>query len=94
MSQIDRFQIEYLATTSLHPNPRNPKHHPEQQIATLVTAIRESKKLTPIAIDEQRMILAGNGRWLAAAKLGIPEAREQKHAEGLAEAAGKHRCCR
>lgn len=73
MSQIDRFQIEYLATTSLHPNPRNPKHHPEKQLASLVTAIRESRKLTPIAIDDDRMILAGHGRWLAAGKLGLPE---------------------
>jgi hypothetical protein len=73
MSQIDRFQIAYLATTSLHPNPRNPKHHPEKQLALLVTAIRESRKLSPVAIDEERMILAGHGRWLAAIKLGLSE---------------------
>lgn len=73
MSDMPRYKVEYLATSSLSPNPRNPKDHPEKQIRTLASAIRESGTISPIYIDQTRMILAGHGRWLAAQVLGIEE---------------------
>ena len=71
MTDIQKHEVEYLSTTTLTPNPRNPKNHPDRQIRTLATAIRESEAISPILIDSQRMILAGHGRWLAAKLLGI-----------------------
>lgn len=73
MQKINRFEVEYLATSALNPNPRNPKQHPDRQVRTLATAIRESRTISPIFIDPAKMILAGHGRWLAAKLLKIEE---------------------
>ncbi|MGB7370803.1 site-specific DNA-methyltransferase [Erythrobacter sp.] len=73
MAKTEKLEVVYLATTALTPNPRNPKEHPEKQVRMLASAIRESRTISPIFIDDDRMILAGHGRWLAAKQLGIEE---------------------
>ena len=69
MKSRKKYQIEYLATSSLHPNPRNARKHSEKQIAQIAASIDAFDNLEPIVTDTKLMIVAGHGRWLAATKL-------------------------
>ena len=73
MASRKKYQIEYLATTSLHPNPRNARKHSDKQIAQLAASIDTFDNLEPIITDTDRNIVAGHGRWHAAKKLKFPE---------------------
>jgi DNA modification methylase len=55
------------------PNPLNPREHPEEQQAQLAKCMSEVGFTQPVLIDENRVVLAGNGRLLAARKLGLTE---------------------
>jgi DNA modification methylase len=57
----------------IKPNPLNPREHSEQQQAQLAKCIAEVGFTQPVLVDENRMVLAGNGRLLAARKLGLTE---------------------
>ena len=61
-----RLQIQYLSTTALTPNPKNARRHPASQLAKLAKSIQQLGFNTPIAIDEDRVILAGHARYAAA----------------------------
>lgn len=65
----------------LRPLERNPRTHSEEQIAEIAASMREFGCLWPILVNrETREIVAGNGRYLAALKLGlkvIPVIEEQ-----------------
>ena len=50
--------------------PGNPRRHPESQIASLMKSIRRFWT-NPILVDEAGTILAGQGRWEAARRLGM-----------------------
>lgn len=60
-----------LPTASLVPFARNPKRHPEEQIAQIAASILEWGFTIPVLVDEQNMIVAGHGRVLAAQRLGL-----------------------
>jgi len=66
-------QIELAPTRSLHPNKRNAKTHSDKQIAQIATSIERFGWLVPIIIDDENIIVAGHGRWLAAQRLGQAE---------------------
>lgn len=68
-----RLQIEYLATDALRPYERNPRTHSAEQVAQLADAIREFGWTNPILISDDREIIAGHGRWMAAQKLGLEQ---------------------
>ena len=70
-SKPSRLSVEYLATTSLTPNPRNARRHTSKQIAKLGSSIRSFGFNCPIAIDENNGILAGHARFEAALNLGL-----------------------
>ena len=59
------------ATTSLTPNPRNSRTHPQRQLRKLCEAIGQFGFVAPILIDTQGMILCGHARWAVAQKLGL-----------------------
>lgn len=65
----NRLVIEYLATTSLTPNPKNARKHTAKQITKLAAAIEEFGFNGPIAIDETGLILCGHARHAAALSL-------------------------
>jgi DNA modification methylase len=65
VSQITRVDIG-----SLHPNPRNAHTHSQKQIGQIARSIQQFGFTSPIVADENGLILAGHGRWLAAKKLG------------------------
>jgi DNA modification methylase len=73
-ARIKSTAIELVPTTSLKPNPRNAKRHPEQQIVLLAENIcRFGIYTSPILIDEDSMILAGHARHQAARRLNLDE---------------------
>jgi len=60
-----------VAVASMTPHPMNPRTHPEAQVDGLGGAFEEFGMLQLPVVDERGMILAGEGRWLAARKRGV-----------------------
>jgi DNA modification methylase len=65
-------QIVWRLIGALKPFPKNPRRHPEAQIAALMKNIRRVWTI-PILIDENETILAGHLRLEAAKRLGMTE---------------------
>lgn len=63
--------FEQIDPKALVPWPKNPRKHPEHQIAALCDAISEVGFLDPVVVDEENTILAGHARVQAAKALGI-----------------------
>jgi len=65
--------IEMWKTERLVLLDRNPRTHSDEQIAEIAASMREFGFLWPIIVNgETRQIVAGNGRYLAAVRLGLP----------------------
>lgn len=64
-------KIEMLATSVLKPYDKNPRQHPENQLALLEKAIKEFGFTVPILIDAKNQIIAGHGRLVAAQRAGM-----------------------
>jgi len=66
-------RIELWRTEQLVPLARNPRTHSEEQVAEIAASMREFGFLWPIMVNgKTREIVAGNGRYLAAVRLGLP----------------------
>src|SRR6202049_3357869 len=57
----------------LKPHPQNARQHSEDQVMQLAKSIQEFGFTQPILVDENDMILAGHGKWLAACQLDLTE---------------------
>jgi DNA modification methylase len=68
---LPRRQLAFIATTSLVPNPRNPRKHGRTQIRAIAKSIEKYNFTQPILIDANRQIIAGHGRFEAAKFLGL-----------------------
>jgi DNA modification methylase len=66
-------KVDYLNINILIPYKGNARTHSRKQINQLTASIEEFGFTNPILIDENKMVLAGHGRLLAAKKLGISE---------------------
>jgi hypothetical protein len=64
--------IVYLPPSELQPYERNAREHTESAVERLCQSITAFGFTNPVLIDEQKRILAGHGRVLAAIKLGLP----------------------
>ena len=64
-------EVTYLRTTSLKPDPRNPRVHSEKQVSPDRSEHRVDLDFNvPLLIDDEQKVIAGHGRLLAARKLG------------------------
>ena len=63
--------VEYLPTTSLQPNPRNPRTHSRKQLQKIGSSMKAFDVLNPIMIDQHNVIIAGHARVAAAKLVGI-----------------------
>ena len=63
-------EITYLRTTSLKPDPRNPRVHSDKQVRQIAQSIESFGFNVPLLIDDQQQVIAGHGRLLAARKMG------------------------
>ena len=64
-------KVEYVKRAMLKPYERNARTHGEDQIAAIMTSIKEFGFTNPLLIDEKRGLIAGHGRLAAAERLGI-----------------------
>ena len=68
LSQVIRINI-----SDIIPYARNPRTHSDAQIAQIAASIREFGWTNPILVDENKTLIAGHGRLLAARQLDITE---------------------
>ncbi len=66
-------RVEYLAVSGLLPYARNSRTHSDAQVSQIAASIKAFGFTNPILISEGSDIIAGHGRALAAAKLGMSE---------------------
>lgn len=64
-------KILHLHYSEIKPYPKNARRHSEEQVNQIVDSIRLVGWGAPILIDQDNVILAGHGRFEAAAKLGM-----------------------
>jgi DNA modification methylase len=69
-SSTTPLEINYLQTTSLKPDPRNPRLHTDKQVRQIAQSIKSFGFNVPLLIDDRQMVIAGHGRLLAARKMG------------------------
>lgn len=72
-AKAGRLAVEYRPRESLKPFPRNPRTHSAIQIGQLAASITAFGWTNPVLIDADSEIIAGHGRVLAAAELGIEQ---------------------
>jgi len=63
-------EVTYFRTTSLKPDPRNPRVHSDKQVRQIAQSIESFGFNVPLLIDEEQKVIAGHGRLLAARKMG------------------------
>ena len=71
MLKNNKLQVNYIETKTIKPYERNTRIHVDKHIDEIVSSINVFKFTNPILIDENYIILAGHGRWLAAKKLNL-----------------------
>lgn len=67
------YSIEMLPITELNAYERNAKMHPQKQVQQIADSMREFGFINPIIVDENKVIIAGHGRFEAAKLLGLRE---------------------
>jgi hypothetical protein len=65
--------IRYLPTSSLKPDPKNPRLHSEKQIQQIARSIEAFGFNVPILVNAQLQVIAEHGRLEACELLGIAE---------------------
>jgi ParB-like chromosome segregation protein Spo0J len=63
---VPKNEVNLTPIDQIKPNPTNPREHSPAQIAQIARSIEEFGFTSLILVDETGMILAGEGRWLAA----------------------------
>ena len=81
-------EITYQKVTDLIPYVNNSRTHSEEQVKQIAASIKEFGFTNPILIDENKGVIAGHGRLLAAGKLALAEVPTIV-LEGLTEAQRK-----
>lgn len=69
--RIRDLKVEMVPISALKPNARNPRKHSKKQIRQIADSIETFGFTNPILADADGNVLAGHGRLLAAALLGI-----------------------
>jgi hypothetical protein len=77
--------IEWIAVDALAPNACNARTHSRKQIRQIADSIAAFGFLVPILVDEDRVVIAGHGRYAAAKLLGLKQVPAIE-VQGLSEA--------
>ena len=77
--------LEMIPPSALKPWDRNARTHSRKQVRQIADSLRQFGFTNPVLIDEERRILAGHGRVLAAGELGL-EGVPCRRLAGLSEA--------
>jgi len=65
--------IQHWPTDQLIPYARNARTHTDEQVAQIAGSIAEFGFVNPVLVGEDKVIIAGHGRLLAAQRLGLSE---------------------
>ena len=65
--------IEYLPTSRLKPDPKNPRLHSEKQVRQIARSIEAFGFNVPLLVDTEMHVVAGHGRLRACQFLGVTE---------------------
>jgi ParB/RepB/Spo0J family partition protein len=65
--------VEYRPLAALKPDPQNARLHSDAQVAEIARSIQRFGFVNPVLAREDGQIIAGEGRWRAATKLGLIE---------------------
>ena len=68
-------QIETVKISDLVEDPTNAREHPDDNIKAIANSLKEFGQQTPIVIDQQSLVIKGNGTVAAAKTLGWKEIR-------------------
>lgn len=72
--QLERLQVQYVATSSIGPNEYNPNRQSDHDFELLLKSMREDGFTQPVIVHEgSRQIVDGEHRWRAAQVLGMQE---------------------
>jgi len=63
-------KVERVALAELHEDPENANHHDDVSIDGIAASLREFGQQKAIVVDGDGKVIAGNGQYLAALKLG------------------------
>lgn len=63
----------YRAVGEIRPHANNARTHPKKQVAQIAESILSAGFCNPILIDEEKVVIAGHGRLLAAKSLALTE---------------------
>lgn len=77
-------KVQEISIKYLNPYSKNAKKHSNEQVDKICASIKEFGFLNPVLIDEEKNIIAGHGRVIAAEKLGM-EKVPCLNVEGLSE---------
>lgn len=66
-----KLQIKYVPIGELVLNPRNARQHSDEQIAVIRKSIKQFGFTNPVLINGDNMLIAGEGRYLAAKAEGL-----------------------
>lgn len=67
------YEHAVMDISALIPYVNNSRTHSEEQVLQIASSIKEFGFTNPVLIDDEKSIIAGHGRVLAARKLGINE---------------------
>ncbi len=68
-----KLAIEYRPLSALKPDPRNARLHSDVQVDQIAASIKRFGFVNPVLAREGGEIVAGEGRWRAATKLGLAD---------------------
>ena len=74
-------RIEKISIDKIKMYENNAKEHPNWQIEKLSETIKKIGYRSPIIVDENNMILAGHGRYMALKKLGYSDVQVVRHTD-------------
>lgn len=74
-------ELEKISIDKIRMYENNTKEHPNWQIEGLSETIKKIGYRSPIIVDENNMILAGHGRYMALKKLGYSDVQVVRHTD-------------
>jgi DNA modification methylase len=70
---LDGQKLVQIPIASLKPHPENPRTHSKEQVRKIASSIRRFGFRNPVLVDDNYNVVAGHGRLLAAADLGMKD---------------------
>ena len=80
---LNSLNVTYRKVEALIPYARNPRTHSDAQVAKIAASMAEFGWTVPVLVSSDGEVIAGHGRIMAAAQLGLTEALTPQRSNGL-----------